>query len=64
MQRIPAVMRGERCCRRSYLLIRYFVDPPERFLLIYKDPNHQLYFSQRKISGSVGRLPYIRMPTR
>ena len=25
---------------------------------------HQLYLSQRSISGSVGRLPYIRMPTR
>ena len=24
----------------------------------------QLYLSQRSISGSVGRLPYIRMPTR
>ena len=46
------------------LLIRYFVDPPDRFLLFYLEPDYQLYFSQRNISGSVGRLPYIRMPTR
>jgi hypothetical protein len=26
--------------------------------------DHQLYFTQRSISGNVGRLPYIRITTR
>jgi hypothetical protein len=61
-QQTLVVVRGEKYCRPFYLL--YFVDPPDRFLLFYLDLDYQLYFNQRNISGSVGRLPYIRMPTR